>query len=298
MAADSNNNFFVTWADSPSGGFLDFDIYVKKSSDNGLTWSSPTRFTWSYGLSDSPFIAVDVNNIIFLFWSDTFSGNSEIYLKKSLDSGNSWGPLKRLTWTDGQGINPHVCFDSQNVIHLFWNENFSDDIQNYEIFYKKSTDNGNTWVSLKRLTWTSSSSQLPHAVITNNDNIHFVYYDELPGNKEIFYRKSADGGATWSSPKRLTWNLGESSCPRILRDSKNTLYVFWHDESTGNYEIFFKTSGDEGTTWSSVNRLSWNSGLSVGPSATVDSADNLYLVWTDTTPGNAEIFFKSRTNDH
>mgnify|MGYP001596614348 CR=1 FL=1 len=46
-------------------------------------------------------------------------------------------------------------------------------------------------------------------------NIHVVWVDNTPENSEIYFKTSADNGATWSANKRLTNNTGASSYPSI-----------------------------------------------------------------------------------
>lgn len=45
--------------------------------------------------------------------------------------------------------------------------------------------------------------------------IHVVWSDDTPGNSEIYFKTSADNGATWSANKRLTNNTGASQYPSI-----------------------------------------------------------------------------------
>jgi phosphoribosyl-AMP cyclohydrolase len=47
--------------------------------------------------------------------------------------------------------------------------------------------------------------------------------------------------------------------------------------------------------WTKSKRLTWNKGESLYPVIAVDGQD-IYVVWEDYTPGNAEIYFKN-SND-
>jgi hypothetical protein len=75
--------------------------------------------------------------------------------------------------------------DSMGYIHVVW---FDYTPGNSEIFYKKSTDGGNSW-STERLTWTSHDSTWPDLSIDPNDKVHVVWQEDLSGNKEIYYKK-------------------------------------------------------------------------------------------------------------
>ena len=66
------------------------------------------------------------------------------------------------------------------------------------------------WTPAKRLTWNSGDSRLPAIAVDSSGNLHVVWQDDTPGNSEIYYKKSTDGGATWTTSQRLTWNSGAS----------------------------------------------------------------------------------------
>ena len=99
-------------------------------------------------------------------------------------------------------------------------------------------------------------------------------------------------GQTWSPTKRLTWG-GYSYTPAIAIDSNNHIHVFWEDFAFGNAEIFYKKSTDGGANWS-VERITWNSGVSQTPAITVDSGNGIHVIWDDDSPGYFDIFYKNR----
>jgi len=286
IAIDSNNNLHVVWHDWTPGNP---EIYYKRSTDGGSTWSPTKRLTWNSSSSRYPAIAIDSNNNLHVVWEDSIPGNSEIYYKRSTDGGSTWGATKRLTWTSGGSYDQAMAIDSNNNLYVVWEDSTPG---NYEIYYKMSTDGGSTWGATKRLTWTSGSSYEPAIAIDSNNNVHVVWHDLTPGNAEIYYKMSTDGGSTWGATKRLTWTSGDSAYPAIAIDSNNNVHVVWHDLTPGNAEIYYKMSTDGGSTWGATKRLSWNSGSSYGPAMAIDSNNSIYVVWHDKTPGNWEIYYK------
>ena len=200
-----------------------------------------------------------------------------------LMAGATW-TTKRLTRNSGDSEYPAIAVDANDHIHVVWDD---DTPGNNQIFYKKSTNGGATWTT-KRLTWTTGDSEIPDIATDSNNDIHVVWMDDTPGNTEIFYKKSTDGGTSWT-PKRLSWTTGYSEMPDIATDSNNHIHVVWDDDTPGNYEIFYKKSTDGGTSWT-TKRLTWNSGTSLFPDITIDSDNNIYVVWGDYTSGNYEIY--------
>lgn len=275
---------FVTWVDETPGNK---EIFFKKSTDNGVSWSGTKRITWTSGSSSYPFLQFDHSGYITVFWQERISfDNEEIFYKKSITDGNVWGKTNRFTWTsrDSRGIRTAV--DSSNIFHAVW---FDWTSSEFDIFYKHGTMGGLIWSSPQRLTWTPNSCMDPSIVVAPNGNILVTWtYDG-----ELYFKKSTDGGTSWSSTKRLTWNPGNSIRPFITTDLYNNPYVIWDDDSSGNNEIYYKNSNNSGDTWSPLYRLTWNKGQSLAPSMITDQDSDIHVTWSDDTPGNFEIFYKT-----
>jgi len=201
-----------------------------------------------------------------------------------------WSPAKRLTWTSGTSVLPAIAVDSNNTIHIVWDDNTPG---NDEIYYKKSMDQGETWSAAKRLTWTPGKSSWPDISIDSNDNIHVVWDDGTPGYSEIYYKKSTDGGETWTADRRLTWTPDWSDNPDLAIDSTDAIHLVWQDYTPGFFpEIYHKTTTDGGTTWSTTKRITWTAGFSFDPALAIDADDAIHVVWQDDTPGKNEIYYK------
>ena len=155
-------------------------------------------------------------------------------------SAQWWTPKKRLTWNSGGTTDMAVATDANDNIYIVWDD---DTPGNYEIFFKMSTNSGTTWIT-KRLTFNVGDSYFPDIAIGPNNNINVVWYDDtIGGYYEIFFKKSTDGGATWTT-KRLTFNSDDSWSSAIAVDSNNHIHVVWTDFTPGNSEVFYKKSTD------------------------------------------------------
>ena len=102
---------------------------------------------------------------------------------------------------------------------------------------------------------------------------------------------STNNGSTFASAKNLSNIAGDSTNAQISSVS-DAVRIVWQDNGElGNFDIFFKASGNEGDTFGSTKNLSNNNGESSVPQI-ISSGGNIYVVWQDDTPGNFDILFK------
>jgi hypothetical protein len=290
IAADGSK-IYVVWEDDTPGNSK---IYFRKSANGGATWQSQVRITSLAGGGGlhNPRIAVHRSKI-YVVWMGNAAGNinnaeenDEIYMRTSSDGGTTWQAVKRLTFTSTTSWLPAIAVNG-STLYLVWTDYAP---MNYEIYFMKSSDEGASWQASKRLSFSSGSSWYP-SIAVSGSSLFVVWGDNTPGNNEIYFRKSTNGGASWQGPKRITNTPGHSWNPKIVVRGQN-LYVVWNDWTGGLSEIYFRTSPDEGISWQALQNLSNNAGDSRTPSIAIDSS-HIHIVWADYTPNNYEIYWTS-----
>src|SRR3989304_5434884 len=97
--------------------------------------------------------------------------------------------------------------------------------------------------------------------------------------------------------KNLSSNLGSSTVPKIST-SGNYVYAVWQDITSGNNEIFFANSTDNGATFDPDGpfNLSNTPGSSTAPRI-ASSGNNVYVVWQEGPAATSEILFRASTNN-
>jgi hypothetical protein len=285
IIAEPSGKLHVLWSDDTPGNS---EIYCKRSTDGGATWTASQRLTFTTAMSMGPALLIDASLNFHLFYKDQTSGRFEFYHKKSTDGGVTWTTGKKITSASNCMLGMTVGLDSSGGLYLAWSDNPTG---NYEVYYQKSTDGGSTWTASRRLTWNSGSSEGPLLAVDASDGLHIVWTDDIAGNNEIYFRKSTNKGGTWTATKRLTWNSGSSQATALAVDSSSRLHVIWMDDLPGNYEIYYRRSVDGGTIWTASQRLTWTLGFSGYASLGVDASGNIHVVWEDNSPGNSEIYY-------
>jgi len=279
--AASDDNVYVTWHDETPG---QLDIYFRRSTDSGATWESAKRLTNNTGSSQTTRVAMSGSNV-YVCWSDNTPGNCEIYFRKSTDSGATWMAAKRITNNFGYSLFPAIATDGANI-YAAWGDSTPG---NFAIYFKKSTDEGSHWGAVKRLSKSSYYWDTP-AMAVNGSSIFLACLSNSTGNNEIHFTKSEDSGATWASFQQMTDTSGDSQAPKIAVSGAN-VYLVWYDDDPGNDEVYFRKSASSGDSWGSAQRLTTNAGDSAYPTVAVNAV-NVYVAYHDTLQGDTEIYVK------
>jgi hypothetical protein len=113
-----------------------------------------------------------------------------------------------------------------------------------------------------------------------NNNVYMLWQDSMsPGytNYDIFMKSSNDNGTTFGPPVNLSNNSGFSEHPQIAAYDNN-VYAIWADDTSGNREVLFTRSGDNGTSFDKIKNLSNNTSDSFNQEIAV-FGDTVYVVW-------------------
>jgi hypothetical protein len=110
----------VVWQDNCSDGRFEFSY--KKSSDDGVTLGVDTRFTDNAGESRYPSIATS-GSTSHLVWSNWKEARHEIYCKRSINGGVSWGVDIRLTNNTAVPQKLCIAVSSLREVHVVWVDN-------------------------------------------------------------------------------------------------------------------------------------------------------------------------------
>ncbi len=283
--AVSGDVVHAVWTDFRDGNG-NREIYYKRSTDGGLTWAADQRLTYEYIISYEPSLAV-FGSDVHVVWTSSFSGDYKIYYKHSTDGGITWGDDVQLT-NNIKSYNPSIAITGTNV-HVTWNDERDG---NLEIYYKRSTDGGLTWDSDTRLTSDPFDSNFP-SIAVYGSNVHIVFIDNRDfTSREIYYKRSTDGGISWETDTRLTNDPADSYRPNIAL-SGSAVHVVWMDSRDGDYRIYYKRSDDGGTNWTADALLTEpDAPYSHNPSIAV-SGPVVHVVWNEYIEyTNYEVFYK------
>jgi BNR repeat protein len=146
-------NVYVVWQDNTPGPD---DIFFNRSTDNGAMWMSGVNLSNNVAESANPQIAVESGNV-YVVWQDNTPGDNDIFFQRSTDNGAMWETAINLSNNAGDSANPQIAVYGTKV-YVVWN-----DISpgNYDIFIRRSLDDGVTWKPFKNLSNNLGFSFLP-----------------------------------------------------------------------------------------------------------------------------------------
>jgi hypothetical protein len=225
-------------------------------------------------------------------------GASDIAFATSRDSGATWttGNLPGLTTYSGGTFdavsNASVVFDARHNVWIVASlvvTSSGDVSSGVAIMANRSTDGGLTWS--RPVLVTSAGIALDKSWITC-DNAQtspfyghcYVEWDDYPRNDLIQMNTSTDGGLTWGPPlATAASDTGMAGQPLVQPNGTVIVPI----ARSGTMAAFRSTNG--GSSWTAITTIAMApfhpeaGGLrpSTFPSAQIDSAGKVYVVWPD-----------------
>ena len=254
-------------------------VGVGYTFDGGNTWHDALFSGTPYAWDSDPAITVDDSGnfyaVVLSLPSD--GSTSGIFVFKSSDGGVSWqGPYTVVdahssAFEDKEWItcdaSPYSPFKGN--LYVAWRRFYDDSLGGID--FSRSTDGGQTWSPLKKLSVSTYGVQWPTLTVDDSGVLYVAwlnfYYNRLE------YVKSSDGGSTFSIPATIARLSGGGwyyinpdmlviSYPAITADVSpaspyvGNLYVVYMDTTSNNgTDIFFTKSTNGGVNWSTPVRL-------------------------------------------
>ncbi len=298
IAVDSSGNINVVWMDNVVGS-TSGDILFSRSADGGATFSSLKKLSTNSVQSFFPLIAVDSNGSINVIWHSFVGslGNVDVFFSRSNDGGATFSAPTDISSNLSFSSAQQIALDSSGNINVVW-------ASSLDIFLSRSTDGGVTFSLPKNVSNNSpvfgAFAAVPQIAVDSSSNINVIWRGLGIGPVDTFFSRSTDGGATFSTRKRISnsTGVGATGSTRIALDFSGNINVLWEEQVAPVVKILFSRSSDGGATFSVPKSLSNNLTQSSLEQMAVDSSGNINVVWQELIPGQgqSDVFF-SRSKD-
>lgn len=279
----------LVWTGTSKDDPYRYQVYYMKSVDNGRAWSNEEILSNNAtGFADVAGFISDTNGL-HVIWTDQRDygeGKEQIYYRKSAAGGITWGPERRLTDTEARCAAPSITSDGA-ILYVGWCDARTED---FEIYLTCSSDGGEIWTIPRKITDPPHRYNCYNNIIADGGGFHLVWekWEQDVKNAHIYYKKSVNGGITWTDPQRLTPVRDEYVEFRfpLIRSDTHGLHVVCQEIGLGSVlgwwsRLWYIVSRNGGNTWSEPAKIS-----DFPYSVDFFSHQNeIHLFWTDWSAG-------------
>ncbi|MGC2685264.1 MAG: sialidase family protein, partial [Candidatus Nitrosopolaris sp.] len=277
--AIDGKNLYVMWVDGTPGPYGNPDILFRRSTDGGTTFDSTINVSNNPGYSSEPEMAISGSNV-YVVWRDDTPGNEEIFFKRSMNNGASFGTVVYLSDNSTKPINsvrPQIAANGNNVYVVWSKGNFDQGRTN--VLFKRSTNNGASFGSTLNISNTPTTLSTLQKICVLGNKVYAVWAEGLFNKRQIFFKRSIDGGDTFGNTTNITNSTsGDSFNPQIATSDKS-VYLLWQ-ANAGNVskQLFFKRSIDGGSTFGNTTNISYDHKDSAH-ALLYSSGNKVYAIW-------------------
>jgi hypothetical protein len=235
-------------------------------------------------------------NNVYVVWQESVSKNLpehnyDIFFIKSEDKGKTFSMPINLSNNTEFSERPQIAV-SKNDIFIIWADEIN--MNNKEIMFTKSLDNGTTFSKAINISNTLKNSNRPE-ISAYNENVYIVWQDTQQNNtnSSILFKNSIDGGNTFNNSIELM-NKTDDSFPKISSYG-NYVYIVWNNENKENGGLFFVRSSNQGDNFEKAIKIEYSDS---GESQIAVSENKVLVVWGGLDSKNIHNIYFVKSNDN
>ncbi|WP_298818592.1 glycosyl hydrolase [Chloroflexus sp.] len=320
-ALGPDGSLHIVWyggliVDQRAGGTIDLLIYRRRNADGSWT---PVRELIAPGVGGYTVragIALGRDGNLHLLYR---AGTQIRYARARWDDADqpqAWSDERLIS---DSGYYVALAADLHGGLHAFWSDIVTENTnprcyQCGELFYRRSIDGGNTWSPVVNLSQSEDGDNRPQVLVDAFNRIHVVWdegADWYAGQGQPHYgvyRRSDDGGLTWTEP--VKFSLPPTTVQAIRQqlrgasdlqgppleavqqialtvDSAGNPFVIYR--GVRNDRLYFQRSLDGGNTWTAAVEIPYVRARNIEDnnldyySLVSDSANNVHALITGFT---------------
>jgi hypothetical protein len=275
VAAGGDGRWYYGYIANGGATGSDYDVFVRRSIDDGETWLPPVAVTVDANFDDKPYIAARGDEVLVAY-ADFGVSPAKVHAARSIDGGLSFqhDTVLAVASVGGNGASPVIAADG--TYYVFWRDSFQD-----FLWFSRSDDQGETWspdASIVEMNPLPSTLQpggfrmvnLPVAAANPIDgSLVVVWNDQRFGDPDVLAVRSDDRGETWSEPVRANDDVGTAAqfLPWLAFDAAGRLHVVWYDRrhDPAEIDVYYARSSDGGASFEPNVRITAEGFLPVLP---------------------------------
>jgi hypothetical protein len=267
--------------------------------------AEPVVYAQAIYYNHTSHIARTSDGKLFAVWTSSGTDGQIVYSQYD-PAFQFWSPAAPIS-TCPLGGTPHkagIAADESGNLYVAWQQR-NTTAEDYAIYFSKY--NGSSWSAPVNLTGNDLENEEVGIEVDDQGNV-FIGWNtdsEGAGSKWLLCLRSTDGGATWLGPDTLSSSDGiigagsiESARPFLARGKNGKMVCTWFEVPDGglNQEIFLNQF--DGSTWGGEQIVSGiTNDNNRYPTAVVDAADNIYVVYRPFEPRQSLVMKMKAWND-
>lgn len=218
---------------------------------------------------DYPAVTVTRRGVVWVTWQAYQDRGDNVYARYSTRSG--WAEPVRLTEQKGDIFRSEVAEGARGQICVAWSERF-----NHEWDLYARTFDGKGWSPRRKLTSGNSPNFFHRLLRDRSGTLHLIWIAYQDGQSHVMWSKLNDEGLT--HPADVSG--ANAWMPEGAFDSRGNLYIAWDSYRSGNYDVFLRRVGADGTL-GEIQQVTHSAKFQAQPTVAVDRQDRVWLAWDE-----------------
>ncbi|MBC7224766.1 MAG: exo-alpha-sialidase, partial [Anaerolineae bacterium] len=307
VVSPDGSSIYVAWkdgrnTDSAPGSSNDWDIYLARSTDGGLTWGANVRVDdGPPGTNQTqPALAMDDAGTLYAAWRDTRDATpddpSDIRLATSTDGGTHWSPSSQV---NSESLVPRpqsqpalvAQGSAPAILTAIWTEGGSESYGE-QIAGARSSDGGATWSENVPVDAEAGHGFRagPSLARTASGMVLAAWtrYRSAYQDPDILVARSLDGGLHWTSPQMASLHEGaDQNFPSLATAGDGHAVVAFQERAGSDIGVYVAPDPGFAATGSYLSPVYDTGGVASWGA----------LTWEGTAPGTALLQVQTRTGD-
>jgi len=238
LGVDSRGRIYLAWLDKrdqsvaqkKGQAYAGAAVYYAVSDDGGGSFGPNRKVADNSCECCRVAMALGRDDVPVIFWRHVYGKNVRDHALAKLDGKSQPVRVSHDNWEVDACPHhgPAISIADDGVYHLVW---FDNGPQLHGLFYASSTDQGKTFSVPQAFGNYEAQAGHPH-VLSLGKAVHVVWKEFDGQNSVIRGMSSADGGKSWSAPRRIAATAGASDHPLLLADGTQP-YLSWNTAKEG-----------------------------------------------------------------
>lgn len=286
LTVDGKGRAHSVWQDRREGRGFNYDLYHAASNDGGLTWGPNQRVvTPTVRIQPNlvePSLITGADGAPRLIWRAVGTTRSDIF--SSRWDGSWSAPVRVNDNIAAERDRPTLALASDGDLLAAWGDDRGGTSRIY--FARQDISGGaTTWGADVAATPSNINTSRPSLAVAPGGAIYLAYQS----GGAIYLIGSADGGATWSTPKRIDNNTGTASNPRLAVDRFGGVHCIWC-RLQGSADILAARSTNGGQSWPTPTVLASTTGTAEPLALVADDHGSVFAAWSNGDDNDPVIY--------